>query len=117
MTGTKHTTNDPLKWSIRKLLTVSTEHICQSTADMLEAESLLDSGGPSGSLPIGVQLNVTVGRYGDFAWFLWVPFPEQGTIPADLTMIFEYARRHGCEYVLIDVDHDVLLDLPVYPRD
>lgn len=118
---TETNANDPIKWSLKNLLCISTEHICQSTHDMLEEESLRDSGGPSGSLSVGVQLHVTVGRYGDFGWFLWVPDKESAFMldptPADLVMIFEYARSRGCEYLLIEVDGHTLPDLPVYPKE
>lgn len=106
---------------IKKFLFISTDHLCQSTHDMLEAESLQDSGGTSSAALYPSKLGVTVGRYGDFAWFMWVPDKEtdhlRDPIPADMAMIFEYARQHGCEYLLIDVEQDILPDLPVYPKE
>lgn len=107
---------------IKKFLSISTDHVCQSTYDILEAESLQDSGGRSSVSLTPSQLSVTVvGRYGDFAWFMWVPDKEtdhlRDPIPADMAMIFEYARQHGCEYLLIDVEQDINPDLPVYPKE
>lgn len=115
---TETNANDPIKWSLKNLLCISTEHICQSTHDMLEAESLQDSGGMSSAALYPAHLSTTVGRYGDFAWFMWVPGAGQHVpFPADLAMIFEYARSRGCEYLLIEVDGHTLPDLPVYPNE
>lgn len=108
---------------IKKTLFISTDHVCQSTHDMLEAESLRDSGGISSAAPYPSQLGGTVGRYGNFAWFMWVPDKKTDSLrdppPADLAMIFEYARQLGCEYLVIKVDTDAQAnpDLPVYPKE
>lgn len=109
--------------NIKKTLFISTDHVCQSTHDMLEAESLQDSGGISSAVPHPSKLSVTVGRYGDFAWFMWVPDkktdPLRDPPPADLAMIFEYARQLECEYLVIELDLDARTnpDLPVYPKE
>lgn len=91
---------------VTKLLTLSMNHICFSTSAML-AES-------------GRELPITVGSYGDYGWFLWVPKAEDlrtvDNIPADLVIIFTYARQIGCSFLLLDIDGDENPNLPVYPE-
>lgn len=61
-----------------------------------------------------------------FGWLLWVPEdideqvaeyeaqdPEH-TIPEVIVNIWRYAKRHDCQYVLLDQDADVDPDLPSY---
>jgi hypothetical protein len=96
---------------LSKMLTVSIDHICTSTAQMLNDEG---SGKTS-------NVMMTIGNWGDYGWFMWVPLdPEAEAIeglPADLYHIFVYARKVGADYLLIDIDAVVNPDLPVYPED
>ena len=98
--------------NVTKLLTLSMDHICHSTSAML-AEG--------GRYEDGSELFLTIGSYGDYGWFLWVPGTEvirnSDNIPADLTTIFTYARQIGCSYLLLDIDGEVNPNLPVYPEE
>jgi len=38
-------------------------------------------------------------------------------VPADLVAVMRYARKHGCEYVLLDCDALPMADLPVLHSD
>lgn len=107
--------------NIKNLMFVSIEHLCQSTLDMLEAESVRDSGSPTYTATDETQISITVGRWGDFAWFMWVPVREDSTInegvPADLLTVFIYARQKECEYLVIEATDDIIPGLPVYPKE
>lgn len=98
--------------NVTKLLTLSMDHICFSTSAML-AEG--------GRYEDGRELPLTVGGYGDYGWFLWVPKTEDlstaENIPADLAIIFTYARQIGCSFLLLDIDGDENPNLPVYPDE
>jgi hypothetical protein len=94
---------------LSKLLTVSIDHVCTSTAQMLNDEAL------------GVTSNImlSIAGWGGYGWFMWVPNDpdcDEG-FPADLYHIFVYARKVGAEYLLIDIDAAVNPDLPVYPEE
>lgn len=99
------------------ILTVSIDHICTSTAALLESEA----NGTSNTILL------TVGNWGTYGWFMWVPEDpgapvgnfggDEFDMPADLYHIFVYAKQAGADYLLIDIDADVNPDLPVYPEE
>ena len=95
------------------MLTVSIDHICTSTAALLESEA----NGTSHTIML------TIGHWGSYGWFMWVPnepdapVGDEFDLPADLYHIFVYAKQAGAEYLLIDIDADVNPDLPVYPEE
>lgn len=99
------------------ILTVSIDHICTSTAALLESEA----NGTSNTILL------TVGNWGTYGWFMWVPEDadapvgnlggDEFDLPADLYHIFVYAKQAGADYLLIDVDAAVNPDLPVYPEE
>jgi hypothetical protein len=101
-----------------KMLTVGIQHLCLSTQNMLEQESLIDSNIPGYSSDYNCTLMITVGRYGDFAWLMSVPAGDPMDVegmPADLCHIMRYAKEQECGCLLIDVDAEPNPDLPVYP--
>ncbi len=91
------------------LVVVSIDHICTSTARLLENEA----NGTSHDIML------TIGRWGEYGWFMWVPhdIDHDENIPADLYHLFAYANRAGADYLLIDIDADTNPDLPVYPEE
>jgi hypothetical protein len=89
------------------MLIVSIDHISESTAQTLSNEA---SGHTS-------NIMLTIGNWGDYGWFMWVPEDPEDGLPADLYHIFVYARKVGADYLLIDVDAEVNPDLPVYPEE
>lgn len=91
------------------LLIVSINHICTSTAQLLESEA----NGTS------QDVMLTIANWGNYGWFMWVPhdIDHEQHIPADLYHIFAYAKQAGADYLLIDIDADTNPDLPVYPEE
>lgn len=91
------------------LVVVSINHICTSTAQLLESEA----NGTSHTIML------TIGMWGNYSWFMWVPhdIDHDENIPADLYHLFAYANRAGAEYLLIDINADINPDLPVYPEE
>ena len=94
---------------IHKMLVLSTMHVSQSTAE------LLDIGCPSihnGHCADGIGY-----PKGDYGWFVYVPEePEQDSdIPADLlAVVVAFARAQACNWVMFDRDADKIDDLPVF---
>lgn len=104
---------------IDKMLTVGVQHLCISTQKMLELESLHDSS-PQNPIDYPCTFMITIGRYGDFAWFMSVPSGNPMDImgmTGDLCHIMRYAQEQECGCLLIDVDADTNPDLPVYPQE
>jgi len=50
-------------------------------------------------------------------WFIWASEAPIASVPADLAAVMRYARKHGCEYVLLDCDALPTADLPVLHSD
>lgn len=83
--------------TVRKFLDISTGHVRPDTMD------LINSGAMSS--------NTLAGEHGAM---LHVP-SEPDLNPnhtADLLLIFEYARKHDCDYVLLDGDAELIDELP-----
>lgn len=87
---------------IRQFLIVSTIHVTQETAKMLDETPVKDwpvAGGP----------------WGTYGWFMWCREEDlEGNIPPELMGVFDFARAAGCNYVLFDRDGDQRDDLPQF---
>ncbi len=96
------------------LLIVSIDHICTSTAQLLESEA----NGTSHTIMLTIANWGNLRKRAD-GWFMWVPhdIDHDENIPADLYHLFAYANRAGADYLLIDIDADTNPDLPVYPEE
>jgi hypothetical protein len=86
---------------IRNFLTLSTGHVSEATAKILDNNKLEDWPCFGGTVS-------TVG------WFIYAHDENPGDIPADLFAVFEYARKHNCPYVLFDCDADTIEELPTF---
>lgn len=87
---------------IRQFLILSTAHVSPETGKMLDETEPKDwpvCGGP----------------WTTYGWFMWCHEEDlEGNIPPELTMVFDYARSKGCNYVLFDRDGDQNDDLPQF---
>jgi len=85
---------------VRPFLTLSTAHVSEETRLLLEDE-------PS---------RFTGGSYGPNGWFLWCSTENFGDapIPDDLWQVMEFARAHGCDYILLDRDGNMIDGLPTW---
>jgi len=97
---------------IKKLLTLGLMHISHSTQDMLQR------GGDRTYAGDEPMLGLVVAEYGDFGWFIWAPpdntWERVRNLPADLAHIFSYANLIGADYVLLDMDAECDINLPIY---
>jgi hypothetical protein len=50
-------------------------------------------------------------------WFVWASEAPIASVLADLVAVLRYARKHGCDYVLLDCDALPMADLPVSHSD
>lgn len=94
------------KHEISNMLTVSTAHIKPETAKWLERQwEIFDS-------------SIVVFSKGVYGWFVYVDYPGRANIykelPKDLVVLFRLAAEHGCEWLCIDRDVEVVSELPVY---
>lgn len=90
---------------VTKLLVLSTGHITKETNSLLTIIDMSEwpcSGGP----------------YGDYGWFLYAHDEncDEGDqkIPDDLWAVMQFARKEGCNYILLDRDGDTTEELPIY---
>lgn len=75
---------------ISKILTLSTAHITEATAKLMEHHCRRD-------------------EYGFFMSTHYVRWPSE-----DLVEVLKFARANGCDYVNLDRDGPVVDELPVY---
>ena len=50
-------------------------------------------------------------------WFIWASEAPDASVPADLVAVMRFARKRGCDYVLLDCDTLPMADLPVLHPD
>jgi hypothetical protein len=99
--------------ALHTVLIIPFDHICASTAQLLEEEADERSH----------KLLLTIASWGTYGWFMWVPedpgeqLNAEHSMPADLYHIFVYAKQAGADYLLIDTDAERNPDLPVYPEE
>jgi len=86
--------------AISKMLTVSTAHLTQETADKLSDESL-----PMVSYP---------NEYGGFVYVPSNPLEHEDGLPHDIAAVFKLARRVRCEWIKFDRDADEVEGLKIY---
>ena len=86
------------EFDIAKIITVSSAHITEDTAQMLDNEPNTD------------KLNISVYNKADYGWFIYIPeyLKErvgQGTdLPEDLQRCLKTAIDNNCEWLCIDCD-------------
>lgn len=91
---------------INKMLTVSTQHISEETADILDKE---------------VAHEVTkwkrlppVFNKDDYGWFIYCGEIESCSCPADLKAVMDLAVECGCAWLCLDADGHFMKNLDVY---
>lgn len=92
--------------NIRLALVLSTGHVTEETARLLDA------------IPVSAwekELGVTGGRYGEYGWFVYCsPRNDGDRIAADLFSVMQFAIAKGCEHILFDRDEPFEPELPRY---
>lgn len=83
---------------MQPLLILSTSHVSETTARMLDATPVTNWPAPGG-------------HYNGYGWFLYAGHDEG---PEDLRKLFDFARNNLCHYILLDRDASVVEELPVY---
>lgn len=91
---------------IQGMLTLSTVHISEATAKLLQEEPETDA----------LCLSVYEKRSGDelYGWFVYLTGHESKSVPGDLAAIISLARRNDCGIICLDSDGPVVPSLTVY---
>lgn len=93
---------------VSAMLTLSTAHISQATASLLDAEPESNA----------MQLSVYPkgGRDGgeNYGWYVYIPNKCGSDIPGDLKRCMEFARSLGCKVLCLDCDGSESPSLPSF---
>lgn len=81
---------------ISKIISISTAHITEQTADLL----------------IKGELEPAVYPKDKYGWFIFVS--NENTVPKDLKQVMEFAKRHNCVWIDMDCAGAVIPFLPTY---
>lgn len=87
---------------IDKMMTLSTAHISEETAYLLDDELTVTKWG---------LIAYEKSAYG---WFINLGFDELFNVPLDLLHCINYALENGCSWLCLDRDGDEADDLPTY---
>lgn len=82
---------------INRVMSISTAHITEKTADLL----------------IKGELEPAVYPKDKYGWFIFVP-KEIVAVPDDLGIVMDFARRHGCSWIDMDCAGNTVPFLPTY---
>ncbi len=96
---------------INKMLTLSTAHISEATAELLQRCNAADWDDPSIE-----DVPLVVYEKSDYGWFVVVPndlFRINRT-PPDLLMLFRLAQAQGCTWIMFDRDVEPVANLPTF---
>ena len=87
---------------VRSFLTLSTAHVPEQFAQLLDKEHV-------------VNWPVCGGPFDAYGWFMFADDENHNqTIPEEIMAVFAYARSLNCNYVLFDMDADVIPELPTW---
>lgn len=94
---------------IEKMLTLSTAHVSEDTAALLE-DTLQQTLGTAPFICF---------QKDDYGWFVHVPADVSmreslDTFPEDLRTCMDHARAEGCTWLMFDRDADLVEGLPAY---
>ena len=88
---------------ISKILTISTAHITEETARLLDIE------------PDNDNMHLSVYNKAEFGWFVYVyKNIDAINVPDDLRKCLELAKANDCEWLCLDCDADVVDELDEY---
>lgn len=93
------------KLEIHKVLVLSTTHVSEETAAMIDAAAA------GRDFPFAPEFSRNEG------WMFYCYKPDEVDLskrPADLVKVMEFARACGCQWVMFDRDGDTVDGLPIY---
>lgn len=79
---------------INKMLTISTAHISEETAKLLDKD----------------EIGIPVFNKGNYGWFIFVPQYNDyvSYIPKDLNHLLTFAKDCDCDWLCLDADGEIL---------
>lgn len=91
---------------ISKMITISTAHIRKETAD--------DLGSTMNTRYVGWMQWFSYYDKADYGWFIPTDYVEFEMLPKDLADCIRFALRHGCDWLCLDCDGEIVDSLPTY---
>ena len=91
---------------IGRMVTLSTGHITNETAEKLDRDPDTNE--------IGLSVYPKADSGENVGWFIYLSEAIPGSCPDDLKTVLEYASKHGCGMVCLDCDGPVIEALPAY---
>jgi len=94
---------------------LSTGHITKGTADALD-EIVAMQASEKGQLDVeDWRYWLIASRWSSYGWWVWANVEDgRDNMPADLIACLDYAREHGCRWILFDCDGPLERDLTRY---
>lgn len=89
---------------IQKMIILSTAHITEQTAKLLDKE------------PEENSMTISVYKKSEYGWFLPIENISYDTaaVPEDLKKVIAFAKDHGCSWLCLDCDGPILEYLDTY---
>lgn len=94
-----------VKYDIAKLITISSGHISEKTAKLLNDE------------PTKHNMDLAVYPKAQFGWFIYIGALDTNAydhLPEDLKACALFTREHDCEWLCLDSDGEEMKELPMY---
>jgi len=104
--------------SVTNFLNASTMHLTPAARAWLSEESTENYAANFHGVGAGGRISTL--RPTLHGWFTWVPqldVCDQLGVPADLSPVFDAARKANCNYVLFDGDAECIPGVPRYDED
>lgn len=95
---------------ISKVLELSTAHVSEKTAKMLDEEA--ETFSP--------EFPLVIYSKGEFGWYVVVPEDEEDReqakelLPEDLVVVMNFAIEQDCKWIFFDRDVEPSIELPCY---
>lgn len=95
-----------MEYEITKMITISTAHITEDTANKLEREVKYGTN----DIPLSIYAKA------EFGWLIFVSdyYKDLLNMPKDLMDCLDLAKENDCEWLCLDCDGLIVPDLPTY---
>lgn len=101
----------PSEPEVRRMLVMTTGHVCDSTRHWLDTQGQMAAEHGVGEAAPAIHMGATV-----HGWIVYCYEEEDQFegLPADLIAIMKKTRSLGCDYAMLDGDAEAIEGLPIY---